>query len=485
MTDTHRLSLSQKTRSLLRLACAGLLTLPVLLAVPTHAQAPDPTASSQNSDLPPAGSVRSEKPDAARADPAEASMTPEASADDAGEMRGLWVVRDSLISPQSVHRVVLTAVKYHLNALFVQVRGRGDAWYNSPYEPRAELLAGQPRDFDPLRQIVEEAHANGLQVHAWLNTFLTWSGSRRPRNPQHIFNAHPDWFARDRHGHCSPIPNDDCEGIFLQPSNPAVQEHLFKVFTDVASRYDIDGIHFDYCRYAGIAYDFSPSTLARFRHFMAAQLSAEEVARLDKRLTKDRLAYVHAFGKPWADWRRAQITQLVARISAAVKADKPWMQVSAAVSPDADDAFIYRGQDWRGWLQAGYLDAVALMAYGKSTERILEQTRRAVAAAGGRQVYTGIGAWHLSAHDVAKKIAQVRRAGAAGVNLFSYGGIHTRPEYLETLRRGVFASRAAPRRMRWLPSRGGVVRRGAPEATPPANASGSTSDRADTAGRQQ
>jgi uncharacterized lipoprotein YddW (UPF0748 family) len=382
-----------------------------------------------------------------------------------GEMRGLWVVRDSLISPASVHQVVVTAQKYNLNALFVQVRGRGDAFYDSPYEPRAEALAHQPRDFDPLRQIITEAHAAGLQVHAWMNTFLTWSGAHPPTSSQHLWNAHRDWFACDRNGHCSPIPNAHCEGAFLQPSNPAVQEHLFKVFTYVAENYDVDGIHFDYCRYAGSDYDFSPSTLARFRTFMRAQLSDEEAARLDSHRATDRLAYVHAFGAQWADWRRAQITGLVAHISATVKATKPWMQVSAAVFADADDAFHYRGQDWQGWLKAGYLDAVALMAYDRNTERILEQTRRAVALAGDRLVYTGIGAWRLSAQDVIKKITAVRQTGAAGVNLFSYDGVHSRSHYLDTLARSVFASRTAPRRMRWLPSRGGNVRR-TPDAAP-------------------
>ena len=68
-------------------------------------------------------------------------------ADSVEELRGMWVVRDSLTSPAAVHQVVVTAAKYHLNALFVQVRGRGDAWYNSPFEPRAEGLAGQADRF--------------------------------------------------------------------------------------------------------------------------------------------------------------------------------------------------------------------------------------------------------------------------------------------------------------------------------------------------
>lgn len=410
----------------------GLLAFCLVRAVPASAQDTIPNSPSARQNL--------------SAPSVDAPALPE-------EMRGLWVVRDSLVSPQAVHQVVQTAVKYHLNALFVQVRGRGDALYNSPYEPRAEILARQPKSFDPLEQIVIEGHANGLQVHAWLNTFLTWSGNRPPYAWQHLWNAHRDWFACDRAGRCSCAGNDRVEGAFLQPSNPLVQQHLFNVFTDVASRYDVDGIHFDYCRYCGPDYDFSGSTLQRFRDFMTAQLPEDKAALYDARRKSDRLAYVHAFPHAWADWRRAQVTQLVARISCKVKADKPWMQVSAAVFPDSKEAFAVRGQDWEGWLQNGYLDAVALMSYDRSTERVLAQTRHAIAIAGERQVYTGIGAWRLQAHDVAGKISALRHLGAAGVNLFSYGGVHNRPRYLDTLARGVFASRAAPPRMRWLPQR--------------------------------
>lgn len=390
--------------------------------------------------------------------PANPSIGAEGSAKTPGELRGMWVVCYSLRSPAAVHQVVVTARKYHLNALFVQVRSRADAWYNSPYEPRAEGLAHQPRSFDPLEQIVEEGHAAGLQVHAWLNTYLTWSQARRPYSPNHLWNAHPDWFAHDRHGRLSTASATDCEGVFLQPSNPQVQQHLFNVFTDVAARYDLDGIQFDYVRYPNSAYDFSASTLARFRASLLPKLNEEKIARLGRRLKSDPKAYVHQFSREWEDWRRAQVSNLVTRISMAVKADKPWMQVSAAVFADAKDAKYDRGQDWMAWLQNGALDAVALMSYSKDTQRILAQTRRAIAAAGERKVYTGIGAWRLSAHDVAHKIAAVRKTGASGVNLFSYDGVHDRSHYLDTLARGVFASRSAPPRLSWLPGRGSLTR---------------------------
>ena len=88
---------------------------------------------------------------------------------DRAEMRGIWVVRTALASPESADAVVDDAARAGLNALFVQVRGRGDALYRSAIAPRSEVLRGQPADFDPLARVLSRARARGLQVHAWIN----------------------------------------------------------------------------------------------------------------------------------------------------------------------------------------------------------------------------------------------------------------------------------------------------------------------------
>ena len=80
-----------------------------------------------------------------------------------------------------------------------------------------------------------EAHAQNIQVHAWLNTFLTWSGKKAPRSPQHLWNAHRDWFATDRKGLVHVAGDNACEGAFLQPSSPRRSGTPFSTcFTDVA-----------------------------------------------------------------------------------------------------------------------------------------------------------------------------------------------------------------------------------------------------------
>ena len=96
------------------------------------------------------------------------------------EVRGLWVLRSSLSSPQSVASLIRTASASGFNTLFVQVRGRGDAYYRGGIEPRAVELSTPARSFDPLRDVIAAAHAAGLRVHAWVNVNLVSSAADLP-----------------------------------------------------------------------------------------------------------------------------------------------------------------------------------------------------------------------------------------------------------------------------------------------------------------
>ncbi|MDH5642960.1 MAG: hypothetical protein OEY63_02075, partial [Gemmatimonadota bacterium] len=80
------------------------------------------------------------------------------------EVRALWVVRQTLTHPDSIIAMVSRADQAGFNTLIVQVRGRGDAYYDGGWEPRAESL--DSLDFDPLELTIREAHLRGLEVHA-------------------------------------------------------------------------------------------------------------------------------------------------------------------------------------------------------------------------------------------------------------------------------------------------------------------------------
>lgn len=373
------------------------------------------------------------------------------------EMRGLWVVRDNLTSPGSIRRVVEMATAHRFNALFVQVRGRGDAFYASSLEPRAEALADTPVDFDPLAETLRQAHAAGLQVHAWMNTCYVWGAGRKPYAAAHVVNQHPDWLARDARNGFILQQGRECEGAFLTPANLAARKHIHDVFLDVARRYDIDGLHFDYVRYACVDYDYSDAALAHFQAEMQPRLSFERFRTLAVRRQTDRLAYPHAFPNPWQEFRRRQMTEMVGAIAQDAKALKPSLIISAAVFADSKDARETRGQDWKLWLQRGYLDAVVPMAYGASTPKVAAQIADAVACAraSGRFAYAGLGAWHIPAASTVAKIGSARSLGAQGFVLFSYGGITkdgTSAAYLEKVR-GCCPRAAVVPTMPWLAPR--------------------------------
>ncbi|HET6386276.1 MAG TPA: family 10 glycosylhydrolase [Armatimonadota bacterium] len=377
------------------------------------------------------------------------------------EARAMWVVRYSILTPAAVDAIVERAAKYHFNALMVQVRGRGDAYYESNIEPRAQALKDEPASFDPLARIIQKAHAHGIRVFAWVVTCLVWSGKHPPASPNHVVNQHPDWIDARYDG--SPMSGTDYEGQFLNPALPEVRNYIVSVYRDLVSHYDIDGLHLDYIRYPAPGLGYNPEALAEFyasRHPGAGKAPPWELR-----------AETKAHPAEWTTWRQQQVTELVREIRTAVQAEKPWISISAAVWSDLNDARYNRMQDWPTWLKDGLVDFVCPMAYSKSTPRVVAQIAEAQALSCGRQIWAGIGAWHLSAADTANKIRAVRKLGVAGVCLFSYGGMtHDggTDRFLKALAQGPFHRSAAPPLMAWLPSKEGVQTARNPAAAPEA-----------------
>src|SRR5690606_11601612 len=95
------------------------------------------------------------------------------------EVRALWVTRATLSSPEAIAQMVRDAKAGGFNTLIVQVRGRGDAYYRSGLEPRAEGIKG-PATFDPLAEVLARAKRAGLAVHAWVNLNLVSSAVSLP-----------------------------------------------------------------------------------------------------------------------------------------------------------------------------------------------------------------------------------------------------------------------------------------------------------------
>ncbi len=386
------------------------------------------------------------------------------------EVRALWVVRTTLTSPEKIMTMVKAAKQNGFNTLIVQIRGRGDAYYQSRKEPRAVELKDQPADFDPLAVTIAAAKQEGLTVHGWINTSLLANLDALPTHPKHVYNRYPEWLAvpkpvaaalynlsprdpmyRQRIVEWSKANRQELEGIYTGPANAAVRDHIYKIWMDVLENYDVDGLHFDYVRLASPDFDYSRTSLKNFQKYLKPKLPVAKSRELEQALKTNPLASAEIYPDHFADFQREQITMLVARIYQGVKRKKPSVIVSAAVFANHENAFTRRFQDWRRWMQMGILDIVCPMAYSTDTAVFQKQIEVATGSAhgAGRKVWAGIGAYRIPAASTVEKINVARQVGADGIILFSYdftirpSDLNPGSDYLEHVRRGAFEKVAA------------------------------------------
>jgi len=337
------------------------------------------------------------------------------------ELRGLWVVRTALVSPEAVDQVVDAAAAAGLNALFVQVRGRGDAFYRSALAPRSPLLEREPRDFDPLRRLLARARMRRLAVHAWVNVLLTAHfGQPLPRG--HVLEKHPDWVMVPKSVATAALvaqgarrlqlveaagrAEGDVEGYYLSPAVPGVGDHLEAVVREIVRSYPVDGLHLDFIRYPGPSFDYSRAALSAFaRSSGSGDLIAAPAER----------------PAAWDAWRRDVLSALTARLADAARGARPGIVLSAAVAPDEAQAVSQKFQDWPRWMESGVIAALCPMTYTPDS-RLFAQQLEAVRERTGpvRPLWAGIGAYRLDVAGVVEKVALARGAGAQGVVLFSH-----------------------------------------------------------------
>jgi uncharacterized lipoprotein YddW (UPF0748 family) len=357
------------------------------------------------------------------------------------EVRALWVVRTTLTSPAAIATMVAAAKNGGFNTLLVQVRGRGDAYFQRGIEPRPSSLAAQPA-FDPLTTTIARAHDAGLQVHAWINVNLVAGAVDLPPARDHVVYRHPEWLMVPRAlaGELSTVdPRSpgyvgrlaryarsqaaDVEGLYLSPVSPESVAYTTSVVRDIVERYAVDGVHLDYIRYPTSEFDFSRDALAAFRASVSGDLGAADERRYDARVSAgEPIVYTQAFPERWRAFRAGRLTALLTSLRAAVRAARPAALVSVAVVPDPSEAAANRLQDWRAWLNAGLVDVICPMAYTTDPGVFATQIARARQIAGAHPLWAGIGAYRLSAEQIVENAQTARRLGV-GVILFSYDSL--------------------------------------------------------------
>jgi uncharacterized lipoprotein YddW (UPF0748 family) len=285
------------------------------------------------------------------------------------EFRAYWVdaFGPGLFNEAEINKLVADVKAANMNAIVAQIGRRGDCFCNKAIMPRTQAGIA-PMPFDPLQTLIDKAHAQGIQVHAWIITTAIWNSAVAPLDQRHVFNQHgpsksgaDNWLMLRYDG-----ANRGGTDYYLDPGHPAAADYIVKMYTSVVENYDVDGINFDRVRYPDFTtipgyttasvWGYNPVAVARFQ---------AATGRSDRPIPTD---------PQWQQWRRDQVTNIVRRVYLETYKINPSVTVSAdtityGYGPQSQGGWektrTYAEvlQDWRGWMQEGILDLNIPMNY--------------------------------------------------------------------------------------------------------------------------
>ncbi len=223
------------------------------------------------------------------------------------EFRGAWIqcVNGQFqgMSTQKMQETLIYQLnelqKTGVNAIIFQVRPECDALYQSNIEPWSRFLTGQqgraPQPYwDPLQWMIEQCHARGMELHAWINPYRAKTKGTTALTTNHIAVQHPE--------RCFPY-----DGLtILNPGIAENRDYICAVAKDIVSRYDVDGIHMD---------DY-------FYPYPAAGQTIPDDAQYN--------AYNNGI-RDRGDWRRYNVNLFIKQFYETVHQTKPWVKVG--ISP--------------------------------------------------------------------------------------------------------------------------------------------------------
>lgn len=274
-----------------------------------------------------------------------------------GELRGMWLStvtnrdwpsKTGLTAAEQRSELLAhldTAVRHRLNTVIFQVRPTADALWPSPYEPWSQYLTGtQGEDpgWDPLGTAVKEAHARGLELHAWFNPYRIANHADPTKLvASHPAREHPDWV----------VPYGG--KLYYNPGLPEVRAFVQDAMLDALKKYAIDAVHWD-------------------DYFYPYPVEGE--------VLDDDAAYKR-YGGGFADraaWRRDNIDKLVRETAARVKKIRPGTQFGISpfgvwrnASTDSQGSDTQAGvqtyddlhADTRKWVREGWIDYICPQIY--------------------------------------------------------------------------------------------------------------------------
>jgi uncharacterized lipoprotein YddW (UPF0748 family) len=186
------------------------------------------------------------------------------------------------------------AKRFNITAIFFQVRTTSDAFYLSKLNPTSRYFVGKEGEhlpFDILKWIILETKKRNIEFHAWCNPYRV-SVNGQLSKEAYLETCDSLNFAKRYKEH---VLVDKKGILILNPASEAVKQHIVDSMLEIAKNYDIDGIHFDdyFYPYAGLSDDHND-----FSDYEQCKQNYVSIG----------------------DFRRAQVTDVIARIYRSLKA---------------------------------------------------------------------------------------------------------------------------------------------------------------------
>jgi len=314
-----------------------------------------------------------------------------------GELRGIWLHDPRGVDWQKVMAELYTA---RMNAIFVKFSTGGAAYYRSEVLPGSSY-AGR----DEAALCLAAARRYGIQVHAWRVCFQMKDAPAESQQRA----VREGRVQLDRSGR---VLRPSYRAPVLCPSHDWNRSLEVRATVELATKYPFNGVHLDYLRWI----DAEPCCCATCRKRFCRD-TRSTVASWPRDVMKGgRLA------QTFVSWREQIMTRMVAEISPAVRRARPSTRISAAVWPELASVRRDRGQNWKAWVDAGWLDFICPMNYSTDPAMFAKRLSEERALVNGRvPIYVGIAAYKCtSGSQLRQLVALAHSSRAGGWVLFNY-----------------------------------------------------------------
>lgn len=316
-----------------------------------------------------------------------------------GEFRAFWCHSAFGVKGMTWDEAVRRLATNGFTAILPNMLWGGAAYYDSETLPRAKDLGTRG---DQIAECLAACRKYGVELHVWK---VNWN----------LGHTVPESFLKKMREEARLQKSfTGKEEPWLCPSHPENQKLEIASMVELARRYELDGIHFDYIRYPDTEHCYCNGCKERFSTSQNVRLASWPSDVREGGSQRE----------AWLDWRRANITTVVKAVSQQARAVRPRLKISAAVFPNWNTDRDRIGQDWVLWCKEGYLDFVCPMDYTPSNNNFSNLVEKQVAWAGKVPCYPGIGvsasSSHFGADKVIDQIKIARNSGAGGFVIFNY-----------------------------------------------------------------